>query len=222
MCGTGQHHHFIAVGPCWQPARVLVDSGSEHPPLISQDLAVFMGMTGGRAGGATLADSARLPLLDIGCLDLAVNSEPISHNFLSAPLSHYDIILGESWLRQHHRVLDYAHNNLWQWVEADLQRLTFSKPRLPEERRAVWAWAEAPGQEGAVGSAATVMPSLSYLCQLSQSGSQAATLADTTGPTADSTGLLKPTSTSLEAALALAVEQGMQQGRLALWQAPLP
>jgi len=60
------------------------------------------------------------------------------------------------------------------------------------------------------------------LCELSQSGSQAATLADTTGPTTVSTGLLKPTSTSLEAALALAMEQGMQQGRLALSQAPLP
>jgi len=86
----------------------------------------------------------------------------------------------------------------------------------------VWAWAEAPGQEGVVGSAVTAIPSSSYLCQLSQSGSQAAILADTTGPTADGTELLKPKSTSLEAALALAVEQGMQQGRLALSQAPLP
>ena len=106
----------MAVGPHWQPARVLVDSGSEHPPLISQDLGDRMGMTGVRAGGATQADCACLPLFNIGRLDLAVNSEPISHNFLSAPLSHYDIILGESWLRQHHGVLDYAHNDLWQWA----------------------------------------------------------------------------------------------------------
>ena len=115
----GQHHplqHIIppmAVRPHWQPARVLVDSGSEHPPLISQDLEDHMGMTGVRAGGATQADGACLPLFDIGCLDLAVNGERISHNFLSAPLSHCDIILGESWLRQHHRVLHYVHNDLF-------------------------------------------------------------------------------------------------------------
>jgi len=153
----------MAVGPHWQSARVLVDSGSEHPPLISQDLAVCMGMTGVRAGGATQADSACLQLFDIVCLDLAVNGKPISHNFLSSPLSHYDIILGKSWLRQHRRVLDYAHNDLWQWAEAGLQQLTFSKPRPSGERRAVWAWAEAPGQEDAVGSAASAIPSSSYL-----------------------------------------------------------
>jgi len=123
----------MALGPHWQPARVLVDSGSEHPPLISQDLADRMGMTGVRAGGTTQADCTCLPLFDIGCLDLAVNDEPISHNFLLAPLSHYAIIVGESWLRQHRGVLDQAHNDLWQCAEAGLQRLTFSKPRPPGE-----------------------------------------------------------------------------------------
>jgi len=81
-----------------------------------------MGMTGVRADRGTQADGACLPLFDIGRLNLAVNSEPISHNFLSAPLSHYDAILGESWLRQHRGVLDYAHNDLWQWAEAGLQQ----------------------------------------------------------------------------------------------------
>jgi len=61
---------IMAVGLHWQPARVLVDSGSEHPPLISQDLADHMGMTGVRAGGATQADGTCLPLFDIGRLDL--------------------------------------------------------------------------------------------------------------------------------------------------------
>ena len=103
----------MAMALHWQPARVLVDSGSEHPLLISQDLTDRMGMTGVSAGGETQADGACLPLLDIGRLDLTVNGEPISHNFLSAPLTHYDIILGESWLRQHRGVLDYAHNDLW-------------------------------------------------------------------------------------------------------------
>jgi len=90
-----------------------VDSGSEHPPLISQDLPDHMGMTGVRAGGATQADGACLMLFNIGCLDLVVNGKPISHNFLSVPLSHQDIILGEPWLRQHRGLLDYAHNDLW-------------------------------------------------------------------------------------------------------------
>ena len=144
-----------------------MDSGSEHPPLISQDLADRMRITGVRAGGATQADGACLPLFDIGPLDLAFNGESISHNFLLAPLSHDDIFLGESWLRQHHGVLDYAHNDLWQWAEAGLQRLTFSKPRPPGERRAVWAWAAAPCQEGVVGSAAAAISSASYLCHLS-------------------------------------------------------
>jgi len=76
-----------------------VDSDSEHPPLIRQDLVDRMGMTGVRAGGTTQVDGAYLSLFDIVRLDLAVNGEPISHNFLSVPLSHYDIILGESWLR---------------------------------------------------------------------------------------------------------------------------
>ena len=181
-----------------------------------------MGMMGVRAGRATQADGVCLPLFNIGCLDLAVNGEPISHSFVSAPLSHCDIILGESWLRQHHGVLIYAHNNLLQWAEAGLQLLTFSKPRPPEERLAVWAWAGAPGQVGVVGSASVAIPSESYLCQLSQSGSQATTLADIRGPTADHTGLLQTQSTSLNALLALTVEQGMQQERLALSQAPLP
>jgi len=151
----------MAVEPHWQPAQVLVDSDSEHPPVISQDLADRMGMTGVRAGGTTQADGACLQLFNICRVDLAVNGEPISHNFLSAPLSHYDIILCESWLRQHRGVLDYAHNDLWQWAEAGLQRLTFSKPRPPGEQRAVWAWATAPGQDGAIRSAVMAIPSSS-------------------------------------------------------------
>jgi len=53
----------MAVGPHWQPARVLVDSCSEHPLLICQDLADRMGMTEVRAGGATQADGACLLFL---------------------------------------------------------------------------------------------------------------------------------------------------------------
>ena len=63
----GPPRNVMAFAPHWQPARVLVDSGSEHPPLISQDLADRMGMTGVRAGGATQADGACMPFFDIGC-----------------------------------------------------------------------------------------------------------------------------------------------------------
>ena len=34
----------MSVGPTWERARLLVDSGSEHPPLISQSLADRMGL----------------------------------------------------------------------------------------------------------------------------------------------------------------------------------
>jgi len=36
----------MSVGPIWERARLLVDSGSEHPPLISQSLADQMGLRG--------------------------------------------------------------------------------------------------------------------------------------------------------------------------------
>lgn len=45
----------LAAGPSWEKASLLVDSGSGHPPLLSQNLANRMGLT----GGATQADSWR-------------------------------------------------------------------------------------------------------------------------------------------------------------------
>jgi len=33
----------------------------------------------------------------------------VSQKFLSAPLSHYDVILGEPWLRDNKIIMDYAH-----------------------------------------------------------------------------------------------------------------
>jgi len=46
----------MSVGPAWERARLLVDSGSENPPLISQSLADRMGLHGPLAGGATQAN----------------------------------------------------------------------------------------------------------------------------------------------------------------------
>ena len=48
----------VAHGSKWAKARVLVDSGSEHPPLISQNMADKLGLAGLISGGATQADGA--------------------------------------------------------------------------------------------------------------------------------------------------------------------
>ena len=55
----------MSVGPTWERARLLVDSWSEHPPLINQSLADQMGLRGPLAGGATQANSDYLPLYDV-------------------------------------------------------------------------------------------------------------------------------------------------------------
>jgi hypothetical protein len=49
----------------------------------------------------------------------------------SAALSPFDEILGESWLRAHRGVLDYADNRLWQKdLEGNLRPLTFELPGI--------------------------------------------------------------------------------------------
>jgi len=129
----------MAVGPEWEKARLLVDSGSEHPPLISQDLADRMGLRGTLAGGATQANGEYLPLYDVGKLHLGLNGKPVSESFLSAPLSHYDVILGESWLKEHAGIMDYAHGQLWQWGDKGIRPMTFDipPPPLPPERNSM-------------------------------------------------------------------------------------
>ena len=86
----------LAQGPAWDEARLLVDSGSEHPPLISTRMAAQLGLEGQVVSAATQANGEILPLSDVGCLQLSINGLPVTESFLSAPLSHYDIILGES------------------------------------------------------------------------------------------------------------------------------
>jgi len=54
----------------------------------------------------------------------------MQQRFLSAPLAHYGVILGESWLSANKGVLDYAHNTLWQWDSGQLAPMCFD--RLPE------------------------------------------------------------------------------------------
>jgi len=56
----------LAQGPESTKARVLVDSGSEHPPLLSQKFADSLSLGGPLVGGATQAIGVFLPLRDVG------------------------------------------------------------------------------------------------------------------------------------------------------------
>ena len=84
----------------------IVDVGSEHSPFLDQKLADSLPLGGPLVGGATQADGAFLPLRDVGSVDIIVNGLPVSQNFLSAPFSHYDVILGKPWLKENKILLD--------------------------------------------------------------------------------------------------------------------
>ena len=118
-----------------------MDSGSENPPLISQVLADKLGLQGTLAGGGTQADGKHLPLYNVGNFELCANGKPVRHRFLSAPLAHYGVILGESWLSAYKGVLDYAHDTLWQWDGGQLAPMCFD--RLPVINVHESAWLEA-------------------------------------------------------------------------------
>ena len=116
----------MSVGPTWERACLLVDSRSEHPPLISQSLTDRMGLRGPLTGGATQANSDYLPLYNVGQLHLGLNGRAVTENFRSSPLSHYDIILGESWLKENSGIMDYAHGQLYQWTPTGIQKMSFN------------------------------------------------------------------------------------------------
>ena len=56
---------------------------------------------------------------------MVFNNNVVSQKFLSAPLSHYDVILGKAWLRDNKIIMDYAHNVLGQWHNGSLLPVTF-------------------------------------------------------------------------------------------------
>jgi len=58
----------LTQGPAWDEARLLVDSGSEHPSLISTHIAAQLGLEGQVVSAATQANGKILPLSDVGCL----------------------------------------------------------------------------------------------------------------------------------------------------------
>ena len=94
--------------------RILVDSGSQQEPLCSAAVARRLGAEGKLVSYATQAGGQPLPIYDVGWCDLTVNGRAHPTRFRSAPIAPYDVILGESWLREHRGVLDYADNMLWQ------------------------------------------------------------------------------------------------------------
>jgi len=79
----GMHSHFptlMTAMACSQVAHCdawanacLVDSGNDHPPLISQTLVDTLGLSGPIAGGVTQTNGEYLPLWDIEDFDLMVN-----------------------------------------------------------------------------------------------------------------------------------------------------
>ena len=108
---------------------ILVDSGSQQEPLCSTAMAQRLGLQGTFSSYAVQAGGQPLPIYDVGWCELGINGKPCKTRFKSAALSPFDVILGESWLRQHGGVLDYADNTLWQkGAEGNLTPLTFDMP----------------------------------------------------------------------------------------------
>ena len=115
-------------GP-WKRAHILVDSGSQQPPLISMEFASTLGVTTGPSRtGAAQAGGAAIPIYDVGPLQLAVNGAPSTEMFCAAPITPYDVILGESWLLKHGGILDYTRCQLGRRgvLDGDFQLLDLS------------------------------------------------------------------------------------------------
>jgi len=72
----------LAQGPSWDKARLLVDSGSEHLPLISTRMANQLGLEGQVVSAATQANGDILPLSDVGNLKLCINGLSITERSL--------------------------------------------------------------------------------------------------------------------------------------------
>jgi hypothetical protein len=83
------------------------------------------GLDGPITGEATQADGAFLQIRDVGNVNLVLNNKVVPQKFLSTPLSHCNVILGEPWLRDNNIIMDYAHYVLWQWNHGALMPVTF-------------------------------------------------------------------------------------------------
>ena len=113
----------------WRPAKVLVDSGSQQPPLLSGEFARRLGcQPGAPSGAAAQADGSLLRLYSVGPVELCVNGRPQRTLFHTANFSPYDCILGESWLRQQRGILNYDTGGLWRGGGADPTPLRLDLP----------------------------------------------------------------------------------------------
>ena len=115
---------LLVAGVCsaaapWQEVKVLVDSGSQQEPLMSQDLARRLGLRGVLSATAAQANGQPLPIYSVGPVQMAVNGAPSTEDFFAALIQPYDVILGESWLLKHRGVLDYASGELYARDAAD-------------------------------------------------------------------------------------------------------
>jgi len=115
----------------FQAVSILVDSGSQQAPLCSTAVAQRLGATGKLSSFALQAGGQPLPIYNVGWCDLGINGRSCRTQFKSTALSPFDLILGESWLREHRGVLDYADNRLWQKdLQGNLRPLTFDLPGI--------------------------------------------------------------------------------------------
>jgi hypothetical protein len=115
----------------FQEVSILVDSGSQQAPLCSTTVAQSLGIRGNLSSFALQAGGQPLPIYDGGWCELGINGRPWRTQFKSSALSPFDIILGESWLKEHRGVLDYADNRLWQKdLKGNLRPLTFALPGI--------------------------------------------------------------------------------------------
>ncbi len=94
-------------------AQILVDSGATAP-FMSPGYAARLGLRLKRCNDfVTLADGSRAPVLGTATAKLVIGPFASRVKFLVAPLSqHFDVILGNSWLRHHKAVLNYKDTSL--------------------------------------------------------------------------------------------------------------
>jgi hypothetical protein len=70
------HHHGFVKGPAgkgWRPAKILVDNGSQQPPLMSVTFATDMGLSDIQVDGSECANGDILPVYSVGNVNLTVN-----------------------------------------------------------------------------------------------------------------------------------------------------
>jgi len=79
----------------WRTVSILVDSGSQQPPLLAKWIADSWHLPHTGTSVARQDGGALLPIYEVGRLELAVNGKPTLEHFSTAPIAPYDVILGE-------------------------------------------------------------------------------------------------------------------------------